>query len=187
MTSNDDRSVKARDIIGSQVITGDHNQASMQGVTVTLPSASTVDVASELAALRGATPELRAYGPLFREALESPDDQDVVQIHEAGASFHLEIFRATQNKQLLNIYRPLRLRFRLALALPRYVDHERVRQEVPEHLGILEAIEAGDGEMAERLMRDHLIKGAEARRRIFADPSKTGRLPLVTASGENLT
>ncbi len=52
MSSNDDRSVKARDIIGAQVITGDHNQASMHGVTVTLPPAASVDVAAELAALR---------------------------------------------------------------------------------------------------------------------------------------
>ena len=52
MSSNDDRSVKAREIIGSQVITGDHNQARMQGVAVTLPPAESVDVAAELAALR---------------------------------------------------------------------------------------------------------------------------------------
>ena len=52
MTNSDDSSVKARDIIGSQVITGDSNQASMHGVTVTLPAAVSVDVTVELAALR---------------------------------------------------------------------------------------------------------------------------------------
>ena len=52
MTNNDNISVKARDIIGAQVITGDNNRVSMHGVAVTPPAAASVDVAAELAALR---------------------------------------------------------------------------------------------------------------------------------------
>jgi DNA-binding GntR family transcriptional regulator len=37
----------------------------------------------------------------------------------------------------------------LALALPRYFDHVRVHESVAEHLGILEAIEAGDSSAAD--------------------------------------
>lgn len=59
------------------------------------------------------------------------------------------------------------MRFRVALGLPRYYDHDRVRESVQEHLAILEAIERGDGQAAQRLICDHLSKGLEVRTRIF--------------------
>ena len=47
---------------------------------------------------------------------------------------------AAGNRPLLNIYQPLRLRFQLALELPRYFDHARVHESVAAHPGILEAM-----------------------------------------------
>ena len=96
-------------------------------------------LAAELAAQRGATSELPAYGPLFRHTLEHPDDHDPDEVFETGARFHLDLCRAAGNRQLLNIYQPLRLRVQLALALPRYFDHAQVHESVAEHLGTLEA------------------------------------------------
>ena len=126
-------------------------------------------LAAELAAGRGPTPELKAYGPVFREMIAHPDDYDAEETYETGARFHLDLCRAAGNQQLLSIYEPLRLRFRLALALPRFFDHARVRESVPEHLAILDAIEAGDKEVARTLICDHLTKGFEVRSRIIAD------------------
>ena len=73
-------------------------------------------LAAERAAQRGATPELKAYGPLFRHTIEHPVEHDPEQVYDAGARFHLDLCRAAGNRQLLNIYEPLRMRFRLALA-----------------------------------------------------------------------
>ncbi len=56
--NNDDRSVRARDSIGSQVITGDNSQVSMRGVGVALPAAGAVDIAAEVAGLRELLAEL---------------------------------------------------------------------------------------------------------------------------------
>ena len=42
-----------------------------------------------------------------------------------------------------------------------------VRESVREHLAILEAIEGGDGQSAQRLICDHLSKGLRVRTRIF--------------------
>lgn len=126
-------------------------------------------MAALLAAERGPTPELAAYGPLFRRTIERPREHDPEETYETGARFHTEIFRAAGNRQLLEIYGPLRLRFRLALGLPRFYDHDRVYASVEEHLAILDAIEAGDGAAAQRLMCAHLSKGSEVRLRIFAD------------------
>ena len=124
-------------------------------------------MAAFLAAKRGPTPELKAYGPKFRAMIVDQQAHDPAEIYETGAEFHLEIFRSARNRQLLKIYEPLRLRFRLALHLPRYFDHDRVRESVNEHLAILEAIERADGQAAQRLICDHLSKGLEVRARIF--------------------
>ena len=129
-------------------------------------------MAAFLAAERGPTPELRAYGPKFRGMIDDPQAHDPAETYETGEGFHLAIFHSTRNRQLLKIYELLRLRFRLALHLPRYFDHDRVRESVNEHLAILEAIERADGQAAQRLICDHLSKGLEVRTRIFRSLSK---------------
>lgn len=50
MTNGDDRSVTARDIIGSIVQTGDDNRAELKSVQ--LPAPASVDIAATVAALR---------------------------------------------------------------------------------------------------------------------------------------
>src|SRR5262245_42010174 len=89
-------------------------------------------LAAELAARHGATRELKAYGPVFRRMIKSHRDYDAKEAYDAGARFHLDLFRAAGNRQLLSIYQPIRLRFQLALALPRFFDEARVRQSVVE-------------------------------------------------------
>ena len=137
------------------------------------------ELAARLAAERGPSADLAAYGPLFREMIARPDDHDVADVYEAGARFHVEVFRSAGNGQLLALYEPLRLRFRVALALPRFFDPERVRESVSEHLAILEAIEARDAAAAQRLIRDHLAKGAEVRSRIVSDMTRSTTPPLA--------
>ena len=124
-------------------------------------------LAAELAAKRGPTPELKAYGPLFRHMIENPNAHSTAEMYGVGARFHLDLCRAAGNRQLLSIYEPLRLRFQLALALPRFFDPRRVQESVSEHLAILEAVDAADSTSARHLMCDHLIKGVAARARIF--------------------
>jgi DNA-binding GntR family transcriptional regulator len=131
-------------------------------------------LAAELAARRGPTPELAAYGLVFRDMLARPDAHDVADVYETGARFHLDVFRAAGNRQLLALYEPLRLRFRVALALPRFFDPDRVRESVAEHLAILDAIAARDAALAQRLIRAHLERGADVRGRIVAEIAKAG-------------
>ncbi len=75
-TNGDDKSVRARDIIGSQVITGDNNTATMKGVKVSLVPADTVDIKAELSALRDALASLNApdQGKLDR-ALQDAEEE----------------------------------------------------------------------------------------------------------------
>ncbi|MDA1091122.1 MAG: GntR family transcriptional regulator [Proteobacteria bacterium] len=129
-------------------------------------------LAAFLAAERGPKPELIAYGPKFRDMIDDPQAFDPAETYETGAEFHLEIFRSARNRQMFKMYEPLRLRFRVALGLPRYYDHDRVRESVTEHLAILKAIERGDGQAAQRMICDHLSKGLEVRTRIFNSLAK---------------
>ena len=129
-------------------------------------------LAAELAARRGPTKELKAYGPLFRRMIKQPRRYAAKDSYDTGARCHLDLVRAAGNRQLTSIYEPLRLRFQLALALPRFFDARRVRQSVVEHLAILEAIERSDGALAQKGMCAHLAKGVEARVRILATLAK---------------
>lgn len=85
--SGDDRSVHARDIAGSQVITGDHNRATMSMNRVALPLADAVKPVVELAELRQLlaslnTPERdkmeRALDDAEEEAAKPDPDRDEV-------------------------------------------------------------------------------------------------------------
>jgi hypothetical protein len=57
--SGDNRSVTARDVTGSSVVTGDHNTVSTTMKQVTLPPADTVDLRAELVALRELLAQLK--------------------------------------------------------------------------------------------------------------------------------
>jgi hypothetical protein len=57
--SGSNRSVTARDITGSSIVTGDHNIVSTRMRQVPLPPADRVDVKKELAALRDLLAELK--------------------------------------------------------------------------------------------------------------------------------
>ncbi len=124
-------------------------------------------LAAFLAAERGPTPTLSDYASRFRNVIADPSQASVAEVYDHGAEFHLEIFRCAGNRNLLEIYRPIRLRFRIALGIPRHHRPDRVFESVREHLEILEAIEAGDGEQAQKLMCDHLHRGLEVRTRLF--------------------
>ena len=61
--SGDNRSVTARDIIGSSVVAGDHNTVTTTMRQVAAPPAEKVDVKAELAALRELLAELKNNVP----------------------------------------------------------------------------------------------------------------------------
>ena len=72
----DDKSLTARDIVGSQVITGDNNTATMKNVTVTRPPPESVDIKAELAALRALLAALQApdQGKLDRAMADAEEE-----------------------------------------------------------------------------------------------------------------
>ena len=124
-------------------------------------------MAAFLAAQRGPSPELKSYGPKFRDMVKRHEAYDPVEVYELGAEFHLEVFRSAQNRNLLQMYEPIRIRFAIALVLPQHYDHDWVRKSVTQHLDILKSIEDGDSAAAQQLICDHMAGGLETRMRIF--------------------
>ncbi len=121
-----------------------------------------------LAAEHGPTEELSEYGIAFRAALDEPHAFDITQLHDHGAEFHVEIFRNACNRTLLELYWPIRLRFRIAFGLPRHRSRERVLESVQEHYNIFRAIENRDSDEAQRLICDHLQRGLAYRTKLFS-------------------
>jgi len=139
-------------------------------------------LAAATAAERGASAELSAYGTRFRDMIENPHSYPPNEVDDIGADFHLEVFRCAQNRNLLEIYEPIRIRFKLAFRVPRFADHARVHGSVPEHLDILDAIERQDAVAAQRLIGTHLDNGVKARLKILDGlrDSRPGREPSTT-------
>ncbi len=92
-------------------------------------------------------------GELRRHPLEAPGDLRAMS--ESGHRLHLFISEECGNQTLAGMIRQLQDHFRrfrnLSLQIP-----EKVLASHRQHLEILAALEARDGDRAERLMREHL-------------------------------
>ncbi|MDD9875983.1 MAG: GntR family transcriptional regulator [Magnetovibrio sp.] len=106
-------------------------------------------LAARLAAQRGPTPALDAYGAHMREVIDDTDAFELAEVHRHGVDFHLEIIRSSGNSYLLKTYEPMRLKFAIVLNLLLHYDDDRVREAVREHYSIYDAIRRGDGDDVE--------------------------------------
>jgi DNA-binding GntR family transcriptional regulator len=91
------------------------------------------------------------------------DALDAAEAREAGqldAEFHLAIYEAS-GSELLSVLRGYWTRLQLELS-ERVYNTEVPRRFLDEHLGILEALKAGDSGEAEKRMRSHIEHGRTA-------------------------
>jgi DNA-binding GntR family transcriptional regulator len=120
-------------------------------------------LAASLAAQRGAVESLDAYDAEFSRILADPEGCDLVQVHDHGVEFHMEVMRLSGNRRLLELYQPFRLRFRIPFGIVRQKRPERVLEAVREHQEILRAIRQRNAPLANELMCAHLRKGLDSR------------------------
>jgi len=120
-----------------------------------------------LAAKRGITTELLAIRAVFQNFLDNPDDADLTAVQKAGDDLHHAIADAARNPELARILDSLQAQ--IALTLRMAVDHNpgRIPVSMKEHIGILDAIEKGDANMARQLMENHLAHGFESRLQLY--------------------
>lgn len=98
--------------------------------------------------------ELKEYLDL-QEFYTNKEDRD--HINEADSGFHEALYLLSGSSTLVNTLGPLHRR----IVKYRRVSVEtqvRARASLEEHRAIYEAIANGDGELAENLMREHILK-----------------------------
>ena len=120
-----------------------------------------------LAAKRGATPALKAFRTRFRELVERPD-ADLREVQRAGQAFHIAVAGAARNGELARILDGLQARIALTLTMAAERCPSRILVSLREHMGILDAIEAGDATEARSRMWTHLATGFAARVRLYS-------------------
>ncbi|MGE0722840.1 MAG: GntR family transcriptional regulator [Alphaproteobacteria bacterium] len=131
-------------------------------------------MAAELAAERGPTEALTACAERLRAA--GPRDLDAAQ--RLGWDFHDLVVGAARNARLAAVYESVRLPM-VTLRSARPIEPARIVQTIGEHVAIYDAIAAGDGPCARRLVVEHLGRAVVARVAIdgtsLAMPLRAGR------------
>jgi DNA-binding GntR family transcriptional regulator len=110
---------------------------------------------ARLAAERAESRELGAMRAAIRLEAEATDPE---AIHDASRLFHLSLARATHNEDIASTLDALWIVEVGRRLLGRRADEPDWKAaDVREHQEILAAIEARDGERAERLVREHIV------------------------------
>lgn len=136
--------------------------------------------AARMAAALADPAHLSALGnELRRHPLEPPCD--LMAISESGHRLHLFISQECGNQTLAGMIRQLQDHFRRFRALSLQIP-EKVLGSHRQHLEILTALEARDGDRAERLMREHLEQAGRILIQSLLDAPASAAL-AVTLSG----
>jgi DNA-binding GntR family transcriptional regulator len=122
-------------------------------------------MAALLAAQRGPSPALLAFRSKLAAFAEREDPASLKAMDRAGWDFHDAVVAAAGNRRMMAIYETIRLPI-MGLRSSRPVDAARARASLREHLAILDAIESGEGGLAQSRIVRHLAGVLEARVRI---------------------
>ena len=88
---------------------------------------------------------------------------DRTEVQRDNARFHRRIFELAANARLEAMYASIEPQIDLNLRLTAVHAPDRIEAALREHLEICDAIESGDAPRAERLTREHLEAGLQAR------------------------
>jgi len=103
---------------------------------------------------------------------------DVPAVSAAELAFHFEICEASQNQHLIDCYRMIQSRVRMALSLDNR-GNEDYRSIADRHVPLLEAIRTGDEHLAATAAHAHIVGHVdEVLRRLGADPADLLELPV---------
>lgn len=141
-----------------------------RGAVVASPSSATIadmfavrqrleSLAARLAAERATASDVAALRGLLEQGREATQQQDLGRVAELNSALHLRILEISGNPWLLSIAKALYLHvqwvFRLGAA-------ERAPHSWAEHIQLVDAIESGDGDRAERAALAHLDAASAA-------------------------
>ncbi len=106
--------------------------------------------------------DFTAYGERFRECLGRKESVAVEELQALNAGFHDLVWRSCNNRLLLSLLNTLRDQIQLMRSQSyRALSKEAHLEGASEHVAVLEAVVAGDGAAADRLMRAHIASWFE--------------------------
>ena len=120
-------------------------------------------MAAFLCAARAPLDERRAMRTRLEAVAAGPGPFDHALIQSESVAFHRALFRLCGNAELAVLYGTIEPKIALNLRLTAAHALAHVESALFAHIEIAKAIEAGDGAIAERLMRDHLESGKNTR------------------------
>lgn len=112
---------------------------------------------AQLAAQRRDPVELDALQQLLDEASQLGISDDIGHYVAMNARCHAVLGQLARNSLLQDMMRPLRERTAMLFDIK---DHGHIRRACQEHIGIIAAVLAGDGELAALLARRHVTNAA---------------------------
>jgi DNA-binding GntR family transcriptional regulator len=124
-------------------------------------------MAARLASIRGVTPVLKATHEKLKR-LHKSKNVAIQKIQKVGWKFHEEVVLSSRNLELVRSYKTLDAQ--IILALRSAAQHQSIefhRSACGEHIKIFEAIQQGNADLAEQLMREHLAHSLAARAEIL--------------------
>jgi DNA-binding GntR family transcriptional regulator len=103
-------------------------------------------------------------------------DGDIDAYDGINKAFHECMYHATHNAFLAEQASALRIRLN-AFRRTQLRDEDRLSRSANEHQSVMEAVAEGDGEVASRRMRAHMLNAATALRRYIEghEPEKRGQ------------
>ncbi len=116
---------------------------------------------------------------LFEALREAAAERDYTRMASVNVEFHEALCRATRNELLLTLMKQVHDRVKRIPGTTFSVP-ERAEQALVEHEQVLRAIEAHDGDAAERLARAHMARAMQLRIQML----RHDRFPV--ASGEQV-
>ena len=113
-------------------------------------------MAARLATLQASDTQILAVRHLFDSFLDSAPSEHLDEYSEANIAFHQAIFDLADSPVLSetmhNIFAHVR-----AIRKATITQSDRAEKSIVEHMRIIEALEARDTELAERLVREHSL------------------------------
>jgi DNA-binding GntR family transcriptional regulator len=113
-------------------------------------------MAARLAATNATDEQLKELSALFHEFKEEPPSDHLNEYSEANIKFHQAIVRASGCGMIVELTQNLLIHLRAIRKVSLRHD-DRAERSINDHMRIIAALEARDGELAAKLMREHTL------------------------------
>ncbi len=107
-------------------------------------------------AAAAAKADLRSLENSLQQMRASAHAEKLSSLIEADVVFHRSLVALSQNRRLLAVWKDLEGQMRLILSLTRDQVYRDPPQLTEQHQSLVTAIESGDGDLAERRVREHI-------------------------------